>query len=91
METSIADAFDGVFGIPPVDVIIGIIGILFFGIVLGALMYLPVAQKSSNLSLEYLSGELIWKYLPDWWIFFFGCLLFLVVSFLMVSGYLREF
>ena len=91
METSFADSFDGVLGIPPADVIIGIIGILFFGIVLGALMYLPVAQKSSKLSLEYLSGELIWRYLPDWWIFFFGCLLFLIVSFMMVSGYLRDF
>ena len=90
MDNSFVDAFDGVFHVPPVDVIIGIIGILFFGIVLGALMYLPVAQKHSKLSLEYLSGELIWKYLPDWWIFFLGCVLFLIVSFLMVSGYLRD-
>ena len=91
METSVSDAFSGAFGIPPVDVIIGIIGIIFFGVVLGALMYLPVAQRSSKLSLEYLSGELIWRYMPDWWIFFFGCMLFLGVSFMMVSGYLREF
>ena len=87
---SVSEAFEGVFAVPPVDVIVGLVGILFFGAVLGALMYLPVAHKASKLPLEYLSGELIWRFKPDWWIFFVGCMLFLAVSFMMVSGYLRD-
>ncbi len=88
--SSVGDAFEGVFALPPVDVIVGMVGIIFFGALLGALMYLPVAQKASKLPLEYLSGELIWRMKPDWVIFVCGCLLFLTVSFMMVSGYLRE-
>ena len=87
---SVGDAFSGLFSMPPMDVIIGMIGILFFGIMLGALIYLPVAEKNSKLSLERLSGEIIWRYKPDWIIFVLGCIVFLSVSFLMVSGFLRE-
>lgn len=88
--SSVGDAFSDFFAMPPLDVTVGLVGILFFGIMLGALMYLPVAHKASKLPLEYLSGELIWRIKPDWVIFVFGCLLFLIVSFLMVSGLLRE-
>ena len=88
---SISDAFTGFFEMPPTDVIIGMVGILFFGLVLGALIYLPVAEKNSKLSLEKLSGEIIWKYKPDWVIFVVGCVIFLCVSFLLVSGLLRDF
>lgn len=88
--SSVGEAFSDFFAMPPMDVIVGMVGILFFGAVFGALMYLPVAHKASKLPLEYLSGELIWRIKPDWLIFVFGCLLFLVVSFLMVSGYLRD-
>ncbi len=88
-ETSISDAFTGLFEMPPMDVAIGLIGILVFGIMLGALIYLPVAEKNSKLSLERLSGEIIWRYKPDWIIFVVGCVVFLCVSFLMVSGLLR--
>ena len=87
---SFSDAFSGLIEIPPMDVTVGMIGILFFGIMLGALMYLPVAHKSSKLPLERLSGEMIWKYKPDWFVFVVGCVLFLAVSFLMVSGLLRD-
>ena len=87
---SVGDAFSGLFSMPPLDVIIGMVGILFFGLMLGALIYLPVAEKNSELSLEKLSGEIIWKYKPDWMIFVIGCVVFLAVSFLMVSGFLRE-
>ena len=87
---SVGDAFSGLFEMPPTDVIIGMVGILFFGLMLGALIYLPVAEKNSNLSLEKLSGEIIWKYKPDWILFVVGCVIFLGVSFLMVSGLLRE-
>ena len=88
-ENSFGDAFSGIFSMPPMDVIIGMVGILFFGLMLGALMYLPVAEKNSKLSLERLSGEIIWRYKPDWIIFVIGCVVFLAVSFLMVSGFLR--
>ncbi|MBQ6296820.1 MAG: hypothetical protein IJK81_03895 [Selenomonadaceae bacterium] len=90
MENSISDAFSGLFEMPPMDVIIGMVGILFFGLMLGALIYLPVAEKNSELSLEKLSGEIIWRYKPDWIVFVLGCVVFLGVSFLMVSGFLRE-
>ena len=90
MENSISDAFSGLFEMPPMDVIIGMVGILFFGLMLGALIYLPVAEKNSELSLEKLSGEIIWSYKPDWIVFVLGCVVFLGVSFLMVSGFLRE-
>jgi len=89
-EGSISEAFSGLFEMPPMDVIIGIIGILIFGLVLGALIYLPIAEKNSKLSLERLSGEIIWRYKPDWIIFVIGCLVFLCVSFLLVSGLLRD-
>ena len=89
-ENSLGDAFTGLFEVPPMDVIIGMVGILFFGLMLGALIYLPVAEKNSKLSLEKLSGEIIWRYKPDWIIFVLGCVVFLGVSFLMVSGLLRE-
>lgn len=88
-ETSFSDAFTGLFEMPPMDVAIGLIGILVFGIMLGALIYLPVAEKNSKLPLERLSGEIIWRYKPDWIIFVVGCVVFLCVSFLMVSGLLR--
>ena len=87
---SVSDAFSGLFEMPPMDVIIGMIGILIFGLMLGALIYLPVAEKNSKLSLERLSGEIIWRYKPDWIIFVLGCVVFLCVSFLLVSGLLRE-
>ena len=89
-ENSIGDAFSGFFEMPPTDVIIGMVGILIFGLMLGALIYLPVAEKNSKLPLERLSGEIIWRYKPDWIIFVLGCVVFLGVSFLLVSGLLRE-
>lgn len=89
--SSVSEAFSGLIEIPPTDVAVGMVGILIFGLMLGALIYLPIAEKSSKLSLEILSGEIIWRYKPDWIIFVFGCIVFLGVSFLLVSGLLREF
>lgn len=89
-ENSISDAFTGMFSMPPTDVVIGMVGILIFGLILGALIYLPVAEKNSTLPLEKLSGEIIWRYKPDWLIFFFGTIIFLGVSFMLVSGFLRD-
>jgi len=90
LENSFSEVFSGVFSMPPLDVIIGLICIFIFGITLGFLLYLPVAHKASKLPLEKLSNELIWRYTPDWLILIIGCLAFLIVSFFMVSGYWRE-
>lgn len=90
IENSVSDAFTGLFEMPPMDVVIGMVGILIFGLMLGALIYLPVAEKNSKLPLERLSGEIIWRYKPDWIVFVLGCVVFLSVSFLLVSGLLRE-
>lgn len=89
-ESSVSEAFTGWIEIPPTEVTIGFIGILIFGLVLGALIYLPIAEKNSQLSLEKLSGEIIWRYKPDWIVFVFGCIIFLIVSFMLVSGFLRD-
>ena len=90
-RSSVSEAFLGWFEMPPPDVAVGMIGILLFGLMLGALIYLPVAEKNSKLTLEKLSGEIIWKYKPDWVVFVVGCIIFLGVSFLLVSGLLRDF
>lgn len=75
--------------LPPIDIIIGLICIGIFGLLLGALIYLPVAAKESPLPIEKLSGEIIWRYMPDWLLLFIGCVLFIVISFLLISGFLR--
>ena len=75
--------------LPPIDIIIGLICIGIFGLLLGALIYLPVAVKDSPLPIEKLSGELIWRYMPDWLLLFIGSIIFIILSFLLISGYLR--
>ena len=75
--------------LPPIDIIIGLICIGIFGLLLGALIYLPVAVKDSPLPIEKLSNDIIWRYVPDWLVMFIGCVIFIVLSFLLVSGYLR--
>lgn len=75
--------------LPPIDIIIGLICIGVFGLLLGALIYLPVAVKDSPLPIEKLSGDIIWRYMPDWLLMFLGCIIFITISFLMVSGFLR--
>ena len=75
--------------LPPIDILIGFVCIGIFGLVLGALIYLPVAVKDSPLSIEKLSADIIWRYFPDWLLSFIGCVLFILLSFLLVSGFLR--
>lgn len=75
--------------LPPIDIIIGLVCIGIFGLLLGALIYLPVAVKESPLSIEKLSGDIIWRYMPDWLLMFIGCIIFIILSFLLVSGFLR--
>lgn len=75
--------------LPPIDIIIGLVCIGIFGLLLGALIYLPVAVKESPLSIEKLSGDIIWRYMPDWLLMFIGCVIFIILSFLLISGFLR--
>lgn len=75
--------------LPPLDIIIGLVCIAIFGLLLGALIYLPVAVKDSPLPIEKLSGDIIWRYMPDWLLLFIGCIIFILLSFLLVSGFLR--
>mgnify|MGYP006873149948 CR=1 FL=1 len=73
----------------PIDVIIGFICILLFGMVLGAIIYLPIAHKTSDLPLERLSNDLVWHYAPDWLLILIGCIIFLILSFILISGIWR--
>ncbi len=73
----------------PIDVIIGFIFILLFGLILGAMLYLPIAHKNSDLSLEKLSYDLVWQYSPDWFLISIGCVVFLTMSFILISGIWR--
>lgn len=73
----------------PIDVIIGFIFILLFGMILGAIIFLPIAHKTSDLPLEKLSNDLVWNYAPDWILIFVGCIIFLVMSFVLISGIWR--
>ncbi|MBR1728456.1 MAG: hypothetical protein IJ728_02920 [Selenomonadaceae bacterium] len=75
--------------LPPMDIIIGLICIVIFGIILGALIYLPVAAKESPLTIEKLSADIIFKYVPDWLLLFVGCVIFILISFMLISGFLR--
>ena len=75
--------------LPPIDIIIGLVCIGVFGLILGALIYLPVAVKKSPLPIEKLSNDIIWRYVPDWLLMFIGCVIFIILSFLLVSGFLR--
>ncbi len=75
---------------PPLDIIIGLIFIIVFGTALGALIYLPIADKESPMSLEKLTYDIIWRYMPDWLLSFVGCIIFLILSFMLVSGVMRS-
>lgn len=70
----------------PIDVILGLLFVGVFGLILGALIYLPVANKTSGLPLEKLSNDLIWRYFPDWFLIFISCIIFLVLNFLLIGG-----
>ena len=75
----------------PIDVIIGFIFLFVFGLILGAAICLPYAHKHSTLPLEKLSGDWIWHYKPDLILCIVGCLIFIVMSFLLISGIWRIF
>lgn len=73
----------------PIDVIIGFLCLILFGMIFGAIIYLPVAQKNSELTLEKLSNDLIWNYAPQWLLAVISCIIFLVISFMLISGMWR--
>ncbi|MBQ9478995.1 MAG: hypothetical protein IJU71_05500 [Selenomonadaceae bacterium] len=75
--------------LPPIDIVIGLVCIGVFGVILGALIYLPIADKDSPLALEKLSGDIIWRYLPDWILSFIGCIIFITLSFMLITGFMR--
>ncbi len=75
--------------LPPVDVLVGFVCVFLFGMMLGAIIYLPIAHHNSELPLERLSGDLIWRYAPDWLLLFISSIFFLVLSFLLISGMWR--
>ena len=74
---------------PPTDVIAGLAGIFFFGVCLGAAIMLPYAHKHSGLPIERLSGDIIWRYTPDWALCIAGCVVLIILGFVVVGGYLR--
>lgn len=75
--------------LPPVDVLVGFVCVFLFGMMLGAIICLPIAHHNSELPLERLSGDLIWRYAPDWLLLFISSIFFLVLSFLLISGMWR--
>ena len=75
--------------LPPVDVMVGFISVLIFGTILGALICLPILHRRTNMPLERLSGDLIWRYNPDYIVAVVGCVIFLILSFVLISGWMR--
>ena len=73
----------------PIDVILGFLCLILFGMILGAIIYLPVAHKNSELTLEKLSNDLIWNYAPQWVLAVISCIIFLVISFMLIGGMWR--
>ena len=73
----------------PLDVVIGFIALFVFGLILGAAICLPYVHKNSTLPLEKLSGDWIWHYKPDLVLCIVGCVIFIIMSFLLISGWWR--
>lgn len=75
--------------LPPMEVILGFVIIFLTGLALGAAICLPIVHKNSGIPLEKLSGDLIWKYTPDWILSVVGCVISLVLCFILISGIWR--
>ena len=73
----------------PLDVVIGFVALFVFGMILGAAICLPYVHKNSTLPLEKLSGDWIWHYKPDLVLCIVGCVVFIIMSFLLISGWWR--
>ena len=74
---------------PPVEVILGLVMIFLIGLALGAAICLPIVHKNSDIPLEKLSGDWIWKYTPDWILSVLGCVISLTLCFILISGLWR--
>lgn len=74
---------------PPAEVIAGFVGIFIVGLILGAAICLPIVHKHSTLPLEKLSGDWIWRYTPDWILSIVGCVICIVLCFILISGIWR--
>jgi len=75
--------------LPPPEVLLGFVIIFFVGLALGAAICLPIVHKGSDIPLEKLSGDWIWKYSPDWILSILGCVVTLVLCFILISGLWR--
>ena len=82
---------DSVINLMPLDVVVGFVCLFIFGMILGAAICLPYVHKRSTLPLEKLSGDWIWHYKPDLILCIVGCLIFIIMSFLLISGIWRIF
>ena len=82
---------DSVINLMPLDVVVGFVCLFIFGMILGAAICLPYVHKRSTLPLEKLSGDWIWHYKPDLVLCIVGCLIFIIMSFLLISGIWRIF
>ena len=77
------------FTLPPVEVLVGFVLVFIVGVILGAAICLPIIHRNSDIPLEKLTGDLIWRYTPDWILSVLGCIITLVVCFLLISGMWR--
>ena len=75
--------------LPPPEVALGLVMIFLIGLVLGAAICLPIVHKNSNIPLERLSGDWIWKYTPDWILSIIGCIVSLILCFILITGMWR--
>ena len=77
------------FSMPPVEVLVGFVLIFIIGTILGAAICLPIMHKHSDIPLEKLSGDWIWRYTPDWILSILGCVITLILCFILISGMWR--
>ncbi len=73
--------------LPPLEVILGMIIVALAGVALGAAICLPIVHKNSDIPLEKLSGDWIWKYTPDLVLSIVGCVITIIVSFILIGGF----
>lgn len=77
------------FSMPPIEVLVGFVLVFIIGTILGAAICLPIMHKHSNIPLEKLSGDWIWRYTPDWILSILGCIITLILCFILISGMWR--
>ena len=77
------------FSVPPIEVLVGFVLVFIIGTILGAAICLPIMHKKSNIPLEKLSGDWIWRYTPDWILSILGCVVTLILCFILISGMWR--